>query len=291
MPYPGSSVNRDGPLSELRPVLPHPRTIFEGTFKLPPAHYAVWHEGVLSVERYWQPDWNVERDRPIEEDIEELRTTLGEAVREQMMSDVPLGAFLSGGIDSTIIAGLMQQASSRPVKTFAISFPDPRHDETRYAELAAKHLGITSTGRSSSSRRHGRPCHTLPGTSTNHSPIALPYLRGMSLERPGVRLRSPLRAMRVTNFRQLRPHPRPEPDCAGGPSTRRLLGGAIKRVLPGSGRSKSRLRQLERLFEHINEPAEGALSGLDDDLRELPARARLYSDAQLDFLASKATTP
>ena len=52
------------------------------------------------------PDWNLERERPIEEDVEELRATLGDAVREQMIADVPLGAFLSGGIDSTIIVGL-----------------------------------------------------------------------------------------------------------------------------------------------------------------------------------------
>ena len=90
------------------------------------------------IERYWTPDWNYERRRPLEEDIEELRATLGDAVREQMIADVPFGAFLSGGIDSTIIVGLMQQASNRPVKTFAIGFPDPKYDETSYAEMAAR---------------------------------------------------------------------------------------------------------------------------------------------------------
>ena len=73
--------------------VPHPRTILEGTYKLPPAHYAVWHEGVLAVERYWQPDWNLERDRPIEEDVEELRATLGDAVREQMIVRRAAGRF------------------------------------------------------------------------------------------------------------------------------------------------------------------------------------------------------
>ena len=96
--------------------VPAPRTILDGTHKLPPAHYAVWHDGTFAIERYWHPDWNVEHERPIEEDVEELRATLGDAVREQMIADVPLGAFLSGGIDSTIIVGLMQQASSQPVK-------------------------------------------------------------------------------------------------------------------------------------------------------------------------------
>ena len=103
--------------------VPHPRTILEGVHKLPPAHYAVWHDDTLEIERYWSPDWNGEVRRPLEEDIAELRATLSDAVREQMIADVPLGAFLSGGIDSTIIVGLMQQASSRPVKTFAIGFP------------------------------------------------------------------------------------------------------------------------------------------------------------------------
>ena len=121
--------------------VPHPRTILEGVFKLPPAHFAVWHDGAFSVEPYWAPDWNLVRNRPVGEDIEELRATLEDAVREQMISDVPLGAFLSGGIDSTIIAGLMQKTSNRPVKTFAIGFPDPAYDETSYASLAARHLG------------------------------------------------------------------------------------------------------------------------------------------------------
>src|SRR5262249_28724858 len=121
--------------------VPHPRTILEGVFKLPPAHFAVWHEGSLSIEPYWEPDWNFVRNRPIDEDVDELRSTLEDAVREQMISEVPLGAFLSGGIDSTIIAGLMQKTSNRSVKTFAIGFPDPEYDETSYAALAASHLG------------------------------------------------------------------------------------------------------------------------------------------------------
>ncbi len=95
----------------------------------------------MRIEPYWSPDWNVQRYRPIEEDIAELRSTLADAVREQMVADVPLGAFLSGGIDSTIIVGLMQRAASQPVQTFSIGFADPSYDETQYAELAARHLG------------------------------------------------------------------------------------------------------------------------------------------------------
>ena len=166
--------------------VPHPRTILEGTSKLPPAHYAVWHDGVLTVERYWHPEWNQERDRPVDEDSEELQATLSDAVREQMMSDVPLGAFLSGGIDSTIIAGLMQRASSRPVKTFAIGFPDPAYNETRYAELAARHLGTEHQ----TFIVEPKAWETLPKLAwhlTSRLPTAQPCRRGMSLARPGAR--------------------------------------------------------------------------------------------------------
>ena len=101
----------------------------------------MWKDGHFRLERYWNPEWNQETERPEADDIEQLRETLGNSVREQMVSDVPLGAFLSGGIDSTIIVGLMQRFSSRPVKTFSIGFDDPAFDESHYAELAARHLG------------------------------------------------------------------------------------------------------------------------------------------------------
>ena len=121
--------------------VPHPITILEGIHKLPPAHVAVWREGKLTLDRYWEPDWEAERDGDPAEDVDRLRELLAEAVREQMVADVPLGAFLSGGVDSTIIVGLMQRASDRPVKTFSIGFNDPAFDESSYAEMAAKHLG------------------------------------------------------------------------------------------------------------------------------------------------------
>ena len=96
--------------------VPQPRTMLNGIYKLPPAHFAVWHDGSLSIEPYWQPDWNHTSKCSIESNVEELQATLGDAVREQMISDVPLGAFLSGGIDSTIIVGLMQKMSNHRSK-------------------------------------------------------------------------------------------------------------------------------------------------------------------------------
>ena len=270
--------------------VPHPRTILEGMHKLPPAHYAVWRDGTLSIVRYWHPDWNIERDRPIDEEIEDLRATLGNAVSEQMMSEVPLGAFLSGGIDSTIIAGLMQRASSRPVKTFAIGFPDPKYDETAYAELAAQHLGTEHQ----TFIVEPKAWETLPELAWHFDEpfadsSALPtwYVSRETRRDVTVALTGDAgdelfggydryRALALTElFHRLPSVPR------------RLLGGTMVRVLPGSARSKTRLRKLQRLFEHINEPAEARYLGWMTTFDE-GARMALYSDHQLDRLTASS---
>ncbi len=121
--------------------VPHPRTIFCGTSKLPPAHYAVWRDGRLDVKCYWQPDFNQEVDRPWNDYVAETRELLTDAVRLRLQSDVPLGTFLSGGIDSTIVVGLMSQLAGGRIKTFSIGFRDPRYDETRWAREVANRFG------------------------------------------------------------------------------------------------------------------------------------------------------
>ena len=268
--------------------VPHPRTILEGTHKLPPAHYAVWSGGALDVQPYWQLDGNSERIRPVEEDIEDLRTTLGDAVREQMIADVPLGAFLSGGIDSTIIVGLMQQSSSRPVKTFAIGFPDPRYDETRYAELAARQLGTEHQ----TFIVEPKAWETLPELAwqfdepfADSSALPTWYVSRETRRVVTVALTGDAgdelfggydryRALALTELFQRLP---------AGP--RHFLGGTMVRVLPRAAQSKTRLRGLQRLFEHINEPAQDRYLGWMTNFDEA-ARLTLYSDEQLDLLAS-----
>ena len=135
--------------------VPHPHCILKGYHKLPPAHWALFKEGQLRVQRYWRPPYTIPdaEDRTDNSNAadhrcwtterwqSELRAVLTESVRLRMRSDVPLGAFLSGGIDSTIITGLMQQLSDRPVHTFSIGFPVKQFDETAYAREAARHLG------------------------------------------------------------------------------------------------------------------------------------------------------
>ncbi len=133
--------------------VPHPECILRGYQKLPPGHWAIYENGRLEVERYWTPPYaappasangnghGLSQQRSYEQWQAELRSTLTEAVRLRLRSDVPLGAFLSGGIDSTIISGLMQRLSSQPIHTFSIGFPVKKFDETSYAREAAAFLG------------------------------------------------------------------------------------------------------------------------------------------------------
>jgi asparagine synthase (glutamine-hydrolysing) len=121
--------------------VPYPNTIFRGIRKLPPGHVAVLEDNRFTVRPYWQPDFNEESSVGEGETIEQLRTTLTEAVRSQLESDVPLGAFLSGGVDSSVVVALMQQQAAAPVKTFTVGFPEREYDETEFARRVAAHLG------------------------------------------------------------------------------------------------------------------------------------------------------
>ncbi|MCA9131776.1 MAG: asparagine synthase (glutamine-hydrolyzing) [Planctomycetales bacterium] len=121
--------------------VPQPRTMFCGIRKLPPAHFALYRRGQLAIQRYWQPDWNAETNRSVAQIQEELQAELRDSVRLRLRSDVPIGAFLSGGIDSTTIVGLMQQLLPHPVQTFTMGFPERAYDEAPFARQAAQHLG------------------------------------------------------------------------------------------------------------------------------------------------------
>jgi asparagine synthase (glutamine-hydrolysing) len=122
--------------------VPHPLSILKGFRKLPPGHLGLYHDGQWQVHRYWAPAFAKPQAQAeaMTQARDKLRHTLTDAVRLRMRSDVPLGAFLSGGIDSTIVVGLMQQLSERPVKTFSIGFPVKAFDERSYGRLAAEHL-------------------------------------------------------------------------------------------------------------------------------------------------------
>jgi asparagine synthase (glutamine-hydrolysing) len=120
---------------------PRDRSIFAGIRKLPPGHLLTWREGRVALRPYWQRP-AVESFHGTEaEASDQLRAVLADAVRAHLVSDVPLGAFLSGGIDSSLVVGLMAAAADRPVKTFSIGFDEPAFDELEHARRVATHFG------------------------------------------------------------------------------------------------------------------------------------------------------
>lgn len=121
--------------------IPHPGTIWKGVRKLAPGHFAVFENGAVSVDRYWDFDPSVERPISHADACERLHELLTDSVRLRMQSDVPLGSFLSGGIDSSLITAIAQSHSQDPVRTFSIGFPVSDFDETTYAAQVAEHLG------------------------------------------------------------------------------------------------------------------------------------------------------
>ncbi len=126
---------------------PAPATAYENVHVLPPASWMwVGNDGTRTTTRYWAPPHEVNGIRELPEATERLRPLMRDAVRKRLMADVPLGAFLSGGLDSTIVVGLMSEMSPRPVKTFSIGFEGaPAYDEVAYAEEAARAFGCEHT--------------------------------------------------------------------------------------------------------------------------------------------------
>jgi asparagine synthase (glutamine-hydrolysing) len=125
--------------------VPSPRSIVRGISKLPPAHTLEWWlgSGIHRLHRYWAPtleEENGSRSRSLDDECEELRTVLRESVRKELISDVPLGVFLSGGIDSSAVTAMMSQLGTE-VKSFSVGFAERSFDESRYARQVAQHLG------------------------------------------------------------------------------------------------------------------------------------------------------
>ncbi len=122
--------------------VPAPLSIYQGIFKLPAAHSLTLENGEIKIERYWDLSFHKRQPVPsVEDAAEELRALLADSTRMRLMSDVPLGVLLSGGVDSSSIAAFAQQFSSKPVKTFSMGFEEASFDESPYARQVAKHLG------------------------------------------------------------------------------------------------------------------------------------------------------
>jgi asparagine synthase (glutamine-hydrolysing) len=125
--------------------VPTPLTAFRGIARIPPAHWLEWRDGQISIERYWHLDYRPKRRRPEQELAEELRELVDTAVRIRLESEVPLGAFLSGGLDSSIVVACAAAAMSQPLRTFTIGFASRAHDEREYAHMVARHFGTDHT--------------------------------------------------------------------------------------------------------------------------------------------------
>src|SRR4030088_1702606 len=138
-----AEVNSQGLLEYLYyGYVPDPITAFTGIQKLPPGHLLEFEDGKIRVRQYWDlPEYSTHSPKSEEECLEELERRLFEATKIRLISDVPLGAFLSGGTDSSTIVALMARASSTPVKTFSIGFKKDDFNEAAYARMVADKFG------------------------------------------------------------------------------------------------------------------------------------------------------
>jgi asparagine synthase (glutamine-hydrolysing) len=138
-----ASVNNEALLQYMYyGYIPDPITSFLAIQKLPPGYLLEFQAGQIRVRQYWDlPEYSTHQPRSEEECLEELEWRLAEAVKVRLISDVPLGALLSGGTDSSTVVALMARASSKPVKTFSIGFSHDDFNEAHYARMVAKHFG------------------------------------------------------------------------------------------------------------------------------------------------------
>ena len=129
--------------------VPAPRTAYRGIRKLPPGHVLRWRDGMTMIERYWQPHFGGRQMMSVDEAAEEILPALKASVAGHMIADVPVGCFLSGGIDSSVIAALMAEEARRagapPIRTFTLTFAEPAYDEREAASEVAAHIGSIHT--------------------------------------------------------------------------------------------------------------------------------------------------
>jgi len=118
--------------------VPTPESIFRGIMKLPPAHFIIYEKGNIRLQKYWEPDFSKKIKMSEKDYCDRTMDLLEECTKIRLISDVPLGAFLSGGIDSSAVVYMMSKLSSRPVKTFSIGFDEEKYSELKYASIIAK---------------------------------------------------------------------------------------------------------------------------------------------------------
>lgn len=151
-PAHSSTIDRDALALYFRHnYIPAPYSIYQDTWKVEPGQLIVLGNGDIQKSKWWSVEdvWQSGFDNPWQMDdaeaIDSLEALLSDAVKMRMLSDVPLGAFLSGGIDSSTVVALMQAQSLRPVKTFSIGFHESTYNEAQHAKVVAEHLGTDHT--------------------------------------------------------------------------------------------------------------------------------------------------
>ncbi len=124
-------------------VIPSPRTVFRDVHRLPPGHSAVFENGRLSVQPYWSPAFDEQRGPPFAARAREFRDLIEAAVRTQIGTTDParVGCFLSGGTDSSTVAGMFGRATGQPARTYSIGFDANGYDEMEFARIASRHFG------------------------------------------------------------------------------------------------------------------------------------------------------
>lgn len=240
--------------------VPAPHSILQGFNRLPPATVGILKEEQFSTRRFWfppfdQPDYS---RTSIADWKDELRQEMTEAVRLRLRSDVPLGAFLSGGIDSTVITGLMQEQLEQPVQTFSIGFSVKAFDERHYARQASEMLGTDHH----EAVVEPDALSILPQLIWHYdepfsdsSAIPTMYLSQMTRENVTVALTGDAgdelfcgydryRAVRMANRMDVIP------------GWARKMAAAAAAYLPGSVRQKSLLRRAKRLLETLGQNSE-----------------------------------
>jgi asparagine synthase (glutamine-hydrolysing) len=120
--------------------VPAPLSMFKNIFKLPAGHFLTWHDGRIEIKKYWDLKPNPHPDKPVALAAvqDELYSILKESIKLRLVSDVPLGAFLSGGIDSSAVVGLMRELGASPLRTFSIGFKDQTYNELAHARRIAE---------------------------------------------------------------------------------------------------------------------------------------------------------
>lgn len=121
--------------------VPAPLTLFSGIRKLPPASFLTWENGSVNIEQWWSPSFQVDQQRSDEEWIEGLVQRIDDSVQVHLESDVEVGAFLSGGLDSSIVTSSMSRLTGESVRTFAVGSDDASYDERPFARQMAEHCG------------------------------------------------------------------------------------------------------------------------------------------------------